>query len=31
MKRLWPRSLHGRLVLILVGGMLMSQLLTSSI
>jgi len=31
MKRLWPRSLHGRLVLILVGGMLASQLLTSSI
>jgi len=31
MKRFWPRSLHGRLVLILVGGMLASQLLTSSI
>ncbi|MDH0733248.1 ATP-binding protein [Pseudomonas sichuanensis] len=31
MKRGWPRSLHGRLVLILVGGMLASQLLTSSI
>ena len=31
MKRLWPRSLQGRLVLILVGGMLASQLLTSSI
>jgi len=31
MKRWWPRSLHGRLVLILVGGMLASQLLTSSI
>ncbi|MDG9882444.1 ATP-binding protein [Pseudomonas sp. GD04058] len=31
MRQLWPRSLQGRLVLILVGGMLVSQLLTSSI
>ncbi|WEK31692.1 MAG: ATP-binding protein [Candidatus Pseudomonas phytovorans] len=31
MKRLWPRSLQGRMVMILVGGVLASQLLTSSI
>lgn len=29
--RLWPRSLYGRLVIILVSGMLAAQLLTSSI
>ncbi|WP_462380622.1 ATP-binding protein [Pseudomonas sp. Marseille-QA0892] len=29
--KLWPRSLYGRLVIILVGGMLAAQLLTSSI
>lgn len=31
MKRWWPRSLQGRMVMILVGGVLASQLLTSSI
>jgi len=31
MTRWWPRSLQGRMVLILVGGVLASQLLTSSI
>lgn len=31
MKRWWPRSLQGRLLVILVGGMLAAQLLTSSI
>jgi signal transduction histidine kinase len=31
LKRLWPRSLQGRMVIILVGGVLASQLMTSSI
>ncbi|MBK4995404.1 HAMP domain-containing protein [Pseudomonas sp. S37] len=31
MRRWWPRSLQGRMVMILVGGVLASQLLTSSI
>lgn len=31
MKRLWPDSLYGRLVIILVAGMLAAQVLTSSI